>query len=857
MRFEQLTKFFPMRWVTLVIVVLLTIVGLSFLSYDNVALAQTSVPTYDQQEEGRDREEQTEKKLLERFKDTLATSFKTSLGIFLNQFAQDTAVWIASGGKGQKPLFITEGWGAYLRSASDRALGEFVEDVGNGLNDLYQESVNEYRQDQLVDTLGDEGHQDYLELLEQERQQCNSAASSAERQDCFNSAKDNALRDAFIFNDDEAAAQYEACVAEVDALANSLTTEEFNSFREQCANEITNPLTSNFSSQAFTNFGLDGLGRVVNAFTSDLCSPSSLNFSLNITLTLGRQDQRGCTFSQIRDNISRTIDTADFTVNFGSYFNRNENDLGIALTLIDRRNSTENRRKNEETLRRLTNQGINDVESGVSNIITTPATLVSDAVKEGFRKAGLKEGTFTGTIADAVNTFVTTLVGTYLNRLGQGLVDNTDQDENFRSGSGFEALTNFTSAPAAAGASGAKIRFRAFKEVDFSGSGAFQIINELATCSDISNPGPTNCVISENFRDAVIEGITVREALESGNLDGDLPLGFIGEGIEPSYREGYPYRSLVILRKHRIIPVGWELAALYIKNFSGETATLRTVVDNFDNPESPFYKLIDPNWVLKSPENFCSLEGAGPIITNETVLPGLDRDDDGDFDDEGDRRPDIRLTRDSNYCADERSCLETNEDGSCKFFGYCTQDRPIFDFQGETCDPVFNTCQTYRDPDGASVSYLENTLDFEGCTSDNAGCRWYCEDQNPNDGSWACNETTGSRINFDNDAESCPADAAGCRRYVDTSSGAGANILTNGNFELFEGTPDDGAADALTGRFASTIGEITSDSLFGNFAFQLQGLLNIPIDTGVSVRGRTFVLISLFERVHRIEFAGR
>ncbi|RLC37255.1 hypothetical protein DRH27_04065, partial [Candidatus Falkowbacteria bacterium] len=48
----------------------------------------------------------------------------------LNKVAYDTATWLGSGGKGQKPLFITEGWGEYLSNVADEAVGEYIERVG-------------------------------------------------------------------------------------------------------------------------------------------------------------------------------------------------------------------------------------------------------------------------------------------------------------------------------------------------------------------------------------------------------------------------------------------------------------------------------------------------------------------------------------------------------------------------------------------------------------------------------------------------------------------------------------------------------------------------------------------------------
>lgn len=62
--------------------------------------------------------------------EALATTFKNSLNLFARTIAHDSAVWVASGGKGQKPLFITEGWGPYLKNVGDSALGDFIDGIG-------------------------------------------------------------------------------------------------------------------------------------------------------------------------------------------------------------------------------------------------------------------------------------------------------------------------------------------------------------------------------------------------------------------------------------------------------------------------------------------------------------------------------------------------------------------------------------------------------------------------------------------------------------------------------------------------------------------------------------------------------
>src|SRR3989344_6717897 len=97
----------------------------------------------------------------------------------------------------------------------------------------------------------------------------------------------------------------------------------------------------------------------------------------------------------------------------------------------------------------------------------------------------------------------------------------------------------------------------------------YDILAELASCPDPNKAGPTDCVIDEKFRQAIEKKLTVKQALEQGYLNANGIFGFTADGLEPKFNEGYPYRSMLILRKYRIIPVGWEAAAQKIKDLQG------------------------------------------------------------------------------------------------------------------------------------------------------------------------------------------------------------------------------------------------------------------------------------------------
>ena len=63
-----------------------------------------------------------------------SSAFWKAVSSGLNTLAYDTATWIGSGEKGQKPMFITEGWGEYLTNIGDNAAGTFMEQMGKKWN---------------------------------------------------------------------------------------------------------------------------------------------------------------------------------------------------------------------------------------------------------------------------------------------------------------------------------------------------------------------------------------------------------------------------------------------------------------------------------------------------------------------------------------------------------------------------------------------------------------------------------------------------------------------------------------------------------------------------------------------------
>ncbi|MDP2708982.1 MAG: hypothetical protein Q8O93_02970, partial [bacterium] len=550
-------------------------------------------------------------------------AWQQTLKFFLNTLAYDTATYLATGDKGQMPMFETEGWAGYLQNTADNAAGTFLE------------------------TLGSSG-----------------------------------------------------------------------------------PIKFN------------------------LCNPDPrvmMKINLGLMRTF-RPKAPPCTFSTLVNNWEEALNDKDFLNKFQDMFNPWSNDLGIALTLQTGIESQVSREINNAAQDRIEGQGWRPVRSAIEGRIQTPADIVGAAARQPVSDSTASEKIHTGTIlADSIDIFINTLAGKLMGQwLKKGLITDFPRLTNR-----LDSLSDPYGQRYNEGISGAENRFAGLTEPNFKVRGDYDILAELTTCPDPNKAGPTNCVIDEKFRQAIEKKLTVGQALKQGYLNGNGIFGFTSDGLEPRYNEGYPYRSMLILRKFRIIPLGWEIAAQKIKDQQSEvrgTKNLRDLVDCFaDASQTWCYGLVDPDWVLEAPQNFCAAEGAGPEIMSEQITgQGADSQ--------------LAILRNDSYCADEQSCVKEKADGSCQQYGYCAEERRTWDFNANSCEPRDNTCQTFSSPAGEQVSYLKNTLDYGVCGAGNAGCAKYATGGTYADG--AVNWSASPSIYLNQSAQTCEAADDGCSALI-------------------------------------------------------------------------------------------
>lgn len=484
----------------------------------------------------------------------------------------------------------------------------------------------------------------------------------------------------------------------------------------------------------------------------------------------------------------------------------------------------------------------------------------------------LKIGKYTGDVlVDAANIFINQLALSAFNKLMRGIGSSDSGGSN-----------NFAYSPdAQGGTSGVRETEQASSQLlqaNFSQAADYEILSKLTSCpSEKENtPGPTDCVITETFAQAIEAQMTIAQALDKKLLDPNKRLGFDERGESLNYKNGYPYRSLIILRKYRILPVGWEVAAQYIKKnpqatkdvtlakllacFS-KTDTIYTGYNdlNSDPSESWCENLVDPNWVLKLPQLYCGMKGYGPDFMFTNVAPsskGYCAKTDKDCSDKisadcesnwescskdddcvhtpltGYEKCNYSVARQvtvkrNDYCADEQSCIKESSTGACSNYGYCTEEQRRWKFTDKenSCEARNNTCQTFQAETGGAVSYLENTLDYANCGPNQVGCRKYATESTqynpgtnggPDKITW---KELGSHLYFNKRTTDCDSSKEGCHQFIRTKDDLGTNLIADANFESLPCITTSGGETLLpSNKFNPFVKSALAQAALGNCA---------------------------------------
>lgn len=656
-------------------------------------------------------------------------ALQQTLRSVLNKIAYDTANWIGSGGEGQQPLFVTESVGAYINKLGDEAAGTFLQNFSSNLG------------------------------TSKAMENCGIAAGACD-QACMNM---------------------------------QVPFEEVQQCLKNC--QISKATCQKAAPSSGT------------ALTVNLCSPSSLDVKVRIGLGLANQvrpQAPNCTATKMVDSWKKNIQQKydDYTdPNFLSrwveIFEPSSSDLGIYWESKNLLETTVTGARDDAKTKLLKDGGWLDKIGIDGKSVTLPgqAEIEAKAAQDGMRE---NLGKYTGdAFIDAAQLFINQVAMTGFNTLMKNLGKKTmptSFDNNFSSG--FQVDPNFSG-----GAENLKETTIKLIQPNFGTKANYDVLSELVVCGgDKEKPGPSNCVIDNKFMQAISEQKTVAAALKDGFLNSSWQFKAGGDGS--SYENYFSWRNISVLRKYRIVPTSWEQVFVKMEQLDKENAnkegyqkkqpTLGDLVscfspydeynqfsNSFDASDQAWCTgLVDPSWVLKSPSGYCAKQGYGPEIISTTEMPSQKAFGSNPY-----TPSSISITRADNYCADYQTCIQEKDNGDCEYYGYCNEEKRVWSFSGDSCSPINNTCESFTNSDSRQqISYLKNTLDYEGCTVDNAGCKQYADSGVYNTSTGMVDWGSGSNFYFNNKLEECSVANEGCSEFIRVKPSWGANLVMNADF---------------------------------------------------------------------------
>ena len=541
----------------------------------------------------------------------------------------------------------------------------------------------------------------------------------------------------------------------------------------------------------------DSLGEMLGSLSQDLglnlCDLPDLR--LDLAMQLGfhfnyNEPKPTCTWQRLRaaynpENVySKYASREGLADRIGMGVQVKDTDFGIWLASKERIDAYATEQSTGKQLDRQEGEGVSAMTDIISGKQVTPAAAMkqemlsqtpSEQKKEraddtrSMTNAALQKGATTVAL-NAVSTFVNTLLGTVVkNFITKGMlpggakvcnpglsISGVGWDQCAGSDDSETLATNYYSSGSdTSNRRAAQELFADLLAPKITTLENYDLITNMAECSEDNN-SPDACVIDQSFMQLLQQAdlgdaFTIKQAVEKGLLHGDWKLVSPGNAAETDKwtcaQEAYCYRNLKFLRQARILPVGFEIAA-YISDAT-LPPSLSDVVDKFYDSSSPYFHLINPQWVVKMPKLRCASYAYGAVAQSG-----------------------VRVQE----CVDLQHCVAFNKDGSCQSWGYCMKEKPIWKFDAEYCDATYNTCRAFTGDDG-DFAYLTRTLDTTECNADNAGCTRYARDKyyvSATNTDWysqafAYDSTYGvfsnTGIHFNKSVPTCDAANDGCSAY--------------------------------------------------------------------------------------------
>ncbi|MFA6427805.1 MAG: hypothetical protein WCW16_05215 [Candidatus Magasanikbacteria bacterium] len=546
------------------------------------------------------------------------------------------------------------------------------------------------------------------------------------------------------------------------------------------------------------NTALDSAAGAIQQFGEplglDLCKPPDLRVQVGLQVGLQRiyDSEYGneggpaprCNWSEFTSNWEQVDDMYGskdaISERFTASLSVSDSDFGAALGLMGKLDRVVTQSQIDATQARQEGNGFKPVADIISGKIRTPAQVIQEETKSVTAKnqGDMTAGQIAGIYGSGSLQILPMALSVFANTLVSSLLQNIMDGGLFPSGGDSESsgVTDFFASNISYNRQAAEKAFSyLIATVPQRSLDTYDLVTEFSACPQTPAPGLNNCVMDGKLVEAVNlaqtgDPLTIDEAMKSGQLHENWLLIPPGRDVDNTnlpycYSQAYCYSNIQKLRKARILPLGFEIAAL--KSDPDNPVTLKKVVDGFTECDPsgrpsaafPYCHLIDPNWIIKAPEARCEARVWGPQLQQEGTA--------------------LRTQE----CVDFSTCLKEDDKGQCISYGYCTKEKNVWHMPGDSCPAYYNTCKTYVNSVSGSVSsYLSRTLDYGACSVESKGCRAYSSEQNE-DGTWK----NSGQVNIEdkllgreqmlyfNDKlssyASCPGNAEGCSVFKDALNG--------------------------------------------------------------------------------------
>ncbi|MFW0838058.1 MAG: hypothetical protein ACKKL5_03585 [Candidatus Komeilibacteria bacterium] len=518
-------------------------------------------------------------------------------------------------------------------------------------------------------------------------------------------------------------------------LSTTLITNSVDLFAQRMAVNMAKTLATGgrgqqpmFSTKVFNDVVKDAAGAAAGDFIGqlssawgdlgiNLCEPS-LDVKATITMSLLKSQKAPepkCDLASVVRNwdsfIKTNTDPKALAEGLQVQFQTGKSDFSASFAL---NNKLLNQIKSDElvALFDTESQGYKSKTNTTNTEIQTPSSSVEDTAEAPAREASNAQlaKTFAAITSQdtifgrALSTFGNTFLSQLLNRWildGMNKLNNWKNSQVASTGGANSINFDNNSGP---GPEAASAYYSNLISVSFNSVDDYTPTSDFTICPTTGIVPYNNCVMNQKFYSAFnrTQPMTVQQAIDAKLLSPDLPLISQDDprnnDVNYCYNSALCYSNLQKMRLARLIPLGWEIAASI--SSANTPATMGEVLAAFDNPDSPYHNLIDPNWVLKEPRAQCLAMGPGPQLQS------------------------IGSDQRTEMCVDSQTCLRSDDNGECLpgAWGYCTREENIWRFGGQQCSPAYASCRNYK-ADGQTYSYIKDTLDF--CTADEVGCQWY------------------------------------------------------------------------------------------------------------------------------------